>query len=134
MSKSVWTIDNHPLLSGPISISQIKQEVWPLSEVFNPSCVCLVAQSCLTLCNHMDCSPPGSYLWGFSRQEYWRGQPFPSLGVLPNPEIEPRSPTLQAVSLLCEPPGKPSTLAVHWNLSWSFEIIQGLHRKSTTLQ
>ena len=32
---------------------------------------------------------------GFSRQEYWSGLPFPSLGYLPNPEIKPRSPTLQ---------------------------------------
>ena len=29
---------------------------------------------------------------GFSRQEYWRVQPFPSPGDLPNPRIEPRSP------------------------------------------
>ena len=29
----------------------------------------------------------------FSRQEYWRGLPFPSLGDLPNPGIEPTSPT-----------------------------------------
>ena len=29
-------------------------------------CVCLVAQSCLTLCNHMDYSPPGSSLHGDS--------------------------------------------------------------------
>ena len=35
----------------------------------------------------------------FSRQEYWGGLPFPSPGGLPNPEIEPRSPTLQAGSL-----------------------------------
>ena len=27
-------------------------------------------QSCLTLCNPMDCSPPGSPVRGFSRQEY----------------------------------------------------------------
>ena len=33
---------------------------------------------------------------GFSRQEYWSGLPFPSLGDLPDPLIEPRSPTLQA--------------------------------------
>ena len=26
---------------------------------------------------------------GFSRQEYWRGLPFPSPGDLPNPGIEP---------------------------------------------
>ena len=31
---------------------------------------------------------------GFSRQEYWSGLPFPSLGDLPDPGIEPRSPTL----------------------------------------
>ena len=31
---------------------------------------------------------------GFSRQEYWNGLPFPSLGDLPNPGIEPVSPAL----------------------------------------
>ena len=40
----------------------------------------------------------------FSRQGYWSGLPFPSPGDLPNPGIEPRSPALQADSLL---PGKP---------------------------
>ena len=43
---------------------------------------------------------------GFSRQEYWSGLPFPSLGDLPNPGIEPRSPTLEADALTSEPPGK----------------------------
>ena len=33
---------------------------------------------------------------GFSRQEYWSGFPCPPRGDLPNPGIEPRSPTLQA--------------------------------------
>ena len=31
---------------------------------------------------------------GFSRQEYWNGLPFPSPRDLPDPGIEPRSPTL----------------------------------------
>ena len=44
----------------------------------------------------------------FSRQEYWSGLPFPSSGDLPHPGIEPGSPTWQADSLLCEPPGKPT--------------------------
>ena len=43
----------------------------------------------------------------FSRPEYWSGQPFPSPGDLPNPGIEPRSPTLQEDSLPAEPQGKP---------------------------
>ena len=41
----------------------------------------------------------------FSRQEYWSGMPFPSLGDLPDPGIEPGSPELQADSLPSEPPG-----------------------------
>ena len=45
----------------------------------------------------------------FSRQEYWSGLPFPSPGDLPNPGIEPRSPTLQVDSLLSEPPGKSNS-------------------------
>jgi len=39
---------------------------------------------------------------GLSRQEYWSGLPFPSLGYLPSPGIEPGSPALQADSLLTE--------------------------------
>ena len=42
----------------------------------------------------------------FSRQEYWSRLPFPSPGDLPNPGIEPGSPTLQADALPSEPPGK----------------------------
>ena len=44
---------------------------------------------------------------GFPRQEYWSGLPFFSPGDLPNPGIEPRSPALQADSLLSEPPENP---------------------------
>ena len=42
----------------------------------------------------------------FSRQEYWTGLPFPSPGDVPDPEIEPRSPTLQVDSLPAKPQGK----------------------------
>ena len=61
----------------------------------------------------MDCSLPGSSCpWGFSRQEYWSGLPCPPQGDLPNPQIEPRFPALQADSLLSEPPGKPENTGV----------------------
>ena len=43
---------------------------------------------------------------GFFRQEYWSGLSFPSPEDLPDPGVEPRSPELQADSLLSEPPGK----------------------------
>ena len=69
---------------------------------------CWFVQSRLTLCDPMDCRPPGPSLFmGFSRQEYWSGLPVPSPGDLPYPGTEPGSPALQADSLLSEPPGKP---------------------------
>ena len=69
--------------------------------------LCLVAQSCLTLYDPMDCSPPGFSVHGFSRQEYWSGWPIPSPGDLPNPRIESGFPALKADSLPAELPGKP---------------------------
>ena len=53
----------------------------------------------------------------FSRQEYWCGYPFPSPGDLPDPEIEPGSPSLQADSLPSEPPGKHS-IVQNKTLAW----------------
>ena len=66
----------------------------------------LVAQSCPTLCDPMDCSPQGPLSMKFSRQAYWSGLPFPSPGDFPNPGIKLRSSALQADSLQYEPPGK----------------------------
>ena len=48
----------------------------------------------------------------FSRPEYWRGQPFPSPGDLPNLGIEPFSPALQVDYLPAEPQGKPKNMGV----------------------
>ena len=58
-------------------------------------------------------APHGEWM-KFSRQEYWRGLPFPSPGDLPNPGMESRSPALQADSLPSEPPGKPIVHAWMW--------------------
>ena len=66
-----------------------------------------VAQSCMILCYPMDCSYQAPLSMGFFRREYWSGLPFPSPGDLPDPGIEPRSPTLRADALPSEPPGKP---------------------------
>ena len=72
-----------------------------------------VAESCQTLCDPMDCTFLAPPSMGFSRQEYWSGLPFASPGDLPNPGIEPGSPTLQADALPSEPPGQSkSTLTL----------------------
>ena len=73
----------------------------------------LVTQRCPTLFNPMDWGSPGSSVHGILQRRYWSGLPFPSLGDLPNPGIEPRSPALQADSWLCEPPAKLS-VEIYW--------------------
>ena len=74
----------------------------------------------------MDCSPQATLSMGFSRQEYWSGLPFPSPGDLPEPGIEPRSPTLQADSLPSEPPGIPCT-----NLSTLVYIVVEISQRNS---
>ena len=44
----------------------------------------------------------------FSKQGYWSGLPFPSLGHLPDPRIEPPSPALAGGFFTAVPPGKPN--------------------------
>ena len=46
--------------------------------------VCMHAQSCLTLCNPLDCSPPAPLSLGFLRQKYWSGLSFLTPGDLPH--------------------------------------------------
>ena len=62
----------------------------------------LVAKSCLTLETPWTAACKAPLSMGFSRQEYWSELPFPSPGDLPDPGIEPRSPLVQADSLLTE--------------------------------
>ena len=67
----------------------------------------LVTQLCPTLCDPMDCSPPGSSVYGILQARRLELVPFPSPRDLSDPGIESRSPALQADSLPSEPPGKP---------------------------
>ena len=46
-------------------------------------------------------------LMDFSKQEYWSGLPFPSLGDLSDPGIEFMSPALAGGFFTAEPQGKP---------------------------
>ena len=66
---------------------------------------------------------------GFPRQEYWSGLPFPSSRDLPDPEIEPGSPALQADSLRTEPPGKVLLLLIQSTLQPSYEGVNIIHIK-----
>ena len=70
----------------------------------------LVAQSCPTLCNATDCSPPVSSVHGILQARILECIAISFFRDLPDPGIKPGSPTLQADSLLSEPPGKPNIM------------------------
>ena len=52
-------------------------------------CVCVLSS---TLCDPMDCSPPGSSVDGIFQEKYWNGLPFPPPGNFPELELKPASP------------------------------------------
>ena len=54
------------------------------------------AQLCPTLCDPVDCSPPGPPVRGVLQARILE-LPFPSPGDLPDPEIEPGSPVSPAL-------------------------------------
>ena len=75
--------------------------------------MCLVSQSCPTLCNPMVCNPPSYSVHGDSPGKNTGVGCYALFqGIFPNPGIKPRSPTLQADSLPPEPPGKPKNTGV----------------------
>ena len=74
-----------------------------------------VTQSCPTLCNPMDYTVHGILQ---ARILEWIAVPSPDL---PNPGIEPKSPTLQVDSFTAEPPGKPKNTGVD-----SPSLLQGI--------
>ena len=70
---------------------------------------------------------------GFSRQEYGSGLPFPYPWALPNPAIEPGSPTLQADALPSEAPGKtqlfsPIAVLLKGRVTGSNQNVDDLNR------
>ena len=73
---------------------------WKLRHVISVSV--LVAQLCLTLCNPMGSSSPGFFVHGILQARILEWVAIPSLGDLPDPEMEPGSPALQADSLPSE--------------------------------
>ena len=92
----------------------------------NSGCAAAAAkslQSCPTLCNPIDGSPPGSPSLGFSRQEHWSGLPCPSpmhesekskrsRSVIPNSS---RPHGLEPTGLLCpwDFPGRSTGVGCH---------------------
>ena len=87
-----------PYLKILLAAMKILHAAKTLCKYINIKIMCLAAQSCSTLCNPMDGSPPGSSVLGDSPgKNTIVGRHALLPGDLSNPAIEPRSPVLQAL-------------------------------------
>ena len=128
---SVWSPVNwlqpHLLLSGFwVRVNPYKAKELSTYQVLKVKM--LVAQSCPTLCNAMDCSPPGSSDRGILQATILEWVVSPPSGDIPDTGIKPRSLTLQADCLPSEPPGKTHQDLISFNIKFSL-IIKGIKRQ-----
>ena len=72
------------LLSHPKAMAELEQ-------TWQDMPTCSKPQSCLALCQPMDCSPPGSSVYGISQARILECIAFPFPGDLPYPGIKPAS-------------------------------------------
>ena len=106
-------IGHHKALDwGPCAIQEV-----PTSCLFYRCVWAMSHQSCLTLSYSMDCSPPGSSVYGIlqARILEWVAVPFSRYS--PHPRIESTSPALPSRFFTTEPPRKPyftcSSVTIH---------------------
>ena len=113
------------------------QETSWLKVVVKSECSLLRCVQLFVTTRTVSCQAPLSM--GFSRQEYCSGLPFPSPRDYPDPEIESKSPVLQADSLPLKPPGKLKTTVYYFSqfygwqgvyfsaFTWTHEVAYFLH-------
>ena len=91
----------------PCRITEITRDIIfsGLRSGFGYVCCVLVTQSCLTLCDSMDCSPPGFSVHGILWTRILKWETLSFSRDLPDSGIEPVSLALQAHSLPSELPG-----------------------------
>ena len=98
--------------------------------------MCLVPQLCLTVCDSMDCSPPGSSVHGDSADKNTGvGCLAPCPGDLPNPGIGPSSPQLRQILYHLSHQGSPGLKGCKSSVNVPFRSqmlkgSQGPHQKT----
>ena len=91
------------LLSVELSKLQLRKSALCLNPTPRalPAAAAKLLQSCPTLCDPMDCSPPGSCPWDSPGENTGVGCHFLLQGIYSNLGIKPESPTLQADFIYC---------------------------------
>ena len=84
-------LTNQRYLSGSLCFSLL---LHVFEDTWLTSCCCLVDKLRPTLATPWTIAGQAPLSMGFLRQEYWGGLPFPSPRDLPDPRIEPTSPSL----------------------------------------
>ena len=89
--------------------SRVKRSLLPESLQLTWVHACSVAKSCPTLCDPMDCSPPGSSVHGIyqARILEWVAISSPKGSPQPRDWTSPMAPALAGRFFTIEPPGKP---------------------------
>ena len=108
---TLWKRNNFPILLNMWKNQEVTSILWFKQYIAAAAAKSL--QSCPTLCDPIDGSPPGSPSLGFSRQEHWSGLPFPS----PMHESEKWKWSCSVVSDSSWPHGLQSTRLLH---PWDF--------------
>ena len=119
VSTIAYCMRRHPttvkcqMIPGHFSWWQMAYSGWHFPAHYSDRCYVLVPQSRLTLCNPMDCGPPGSSVCGILQARILEWVAIPFSRDLPNLGVKPRSPSLWAPnSLQSKPPGKPLTTQI----------------------
>ena len=118
---------------GSIELDSLKNDSPPnyLARV-GGLCLCSVTQSCLTLCDAMHCSLPGSPVHGIFQARILEWVAFPPPVDLLDPGIKPASPALAGGFFTTEPCGKISGCLKKIQLSkfqrsyWLYSVIHEL--------
>ena len=113
--KSYWQIISTQNFTTPVIILSVYSVIFNFYKTLQICCYYFSdfteeetdAQSCPILCNPVDCNLPGSSVRGILQARILEWVAFPSPGDLPKPGIKPGCPTVQADSLLSEPPESP---------------------------
>ena len=88
----LWTESMFHLCSRSLEMIDTVLTLWTMTVR-----LCLVIQSCPTLCDHLDCSPPGTSVHGILQARILEWVTMTSPRDRPNPGIEPTSPASLAL-------------------------------------
>ena len=92
-----------------LNILNAATKTWHSKQVYIYVCMCAkLLQSCLTLCDPMDCSPTGSSVHGIFQARTWSRLHFILQAIFQTLGSNPRSPTLKADSSPSEPLRNPN--------------------------